>query len=147
MTTRQSVPSLLQLPDPCLVVVLRCCADDPRSMCSAARAHSRLHQAAVVALSSITVALANQQQLDSLMLGYLSNHSQHIDSISLKGGEFVSIKLHQLPPGFTKLTSMAFKYLHPQLQPGSGYHGVLGPAAAPHLKQLRLDNCRLCDYN
>jgi hypothetical protein len=100
-------------------------------------------------MSSITAILSNQQQLDSLVLGYLSNHSQHIDSISLTGGEFVSIKLRQLPPELTKLTSLAFKHLHPQLQPGKGYQGLLaaaGAAALP-LKQLRLDSCSLLDHN
>jgi hypothetical protein len=74
--------SLLQLPERCLVTVLRCCAGDPRSVCSAARAHSRLHQAAVEALKSIT-AEVNQKQLDNLMGVYLNSHGQHSDSIIL----------------------------------------------------------------
>jgi hypothetical protein len=45
---------LLALPDPCLLTVLQyCAADDQRGLCSAARAHSRLHQAAVEVLCSI----------------------------------------------------------------------------------------------
>jgi hypothetical protein len=71
---------LLQLPDPCLVAVLRCCADDPCSLFSAARAHSRLHQAAVLAASSISTVLHDQQQLDSVLL-YLNSHDQHISGI------------------------------------------------------------------
>src|SRR5690242_12894829 len=63
MDTDQSAAPLLQLPDPCLVAVLRCCSGDPRSVCSAARAHSRLRQAAGIALSSITAAHLDQQRL------------------------------------------------------------------------------------
>jgi hypothetical protein len=68
-----------RLPDACLVEVLRCCADDPRSRCSAAGAHSRLHQAAVLALSSIKLKTSDQFQLDSLLL-YLSSHGLHGDA-------------------------------------------------------------------
>jgi hypothetical protein len=76
----------MDLPDPCLVAVVRCCADDPRSMFSAARAHSRLHQAAVIALNCIT-AEVQQQQLDSLVDVYLTTHGSHIDNISLDGAD------------------------------------------------------------
>jgi hypothetical protein len=46
---------LLQLPDDCLVCVLRCLAAGGhcRSLFSAARAHSRLHVAAAAALRSV----------------------------------------------------------------------------------------------
>ena len=64
--------TLLQLPDPCLLAVLRCC--DTRSKCSAASAHSRLHEAAAAALTSITLdasrrskVLSRQPRLDSLV--------------------------------------------------------------------------------
>jgi hypothetical protein len=53
---------LLALPDPCLLAVLQYCAEDDRcSLFNAARAHSRLHQAAVLALRSIK-AITNRQQ-------------------------------------------------------------------------------------
>jgi hypothetical protein len=68
----QSVQSVLltELPDPCLLRVLQCCAaDDQRSLLSAARAHSRLHQAAVQALSSITLqGVTHQHQADGVLL-------------------------------------------------------------------------------
>jgi hypothetical protein len=56
MASKEPAPSLLlALPDPCLVAVLRCCAADSQcSLFNAARAHSRLRQAAVLALRSIT---------------------------------------------------------------------------------------------
>ena len=75
-----SVPQLLQLPDACLLAVLQCCADDPRSLFSAARAHSRLHQAAVLAASSVTVVRNRQQRLDNVLL-YLANNGEHVGSI------------------------------------------------------------------
>ena len=42
---------LLQLPHECLLAILTKLQTDSRSICSAARAHSRLHSAAVAALS------------------------------------------------------------------------------------------------
>jgi hypothetical protein len=51
--------------------------------------------------------------------------------------------LHQLAPNLIKISSLEFSYLDLQLLPGSGYHSVLGAAAAPTLKQLRLDRCTL----
>jgi hypothetical protein len=82
MALEEPASTLLDLPDPCLVAVLRCCANDQRCLCSAARAHSRLHQAAVLALRSITAVKATQQQAHS-MLQYLEKHGQHLDSISI----------------------------------------------------------------
>lgn len=84
---------LVELPDPCLLAVLQCCAaSGPRCLLSAARAHSRLHQPASTALSSIdATTTAGGQQVDSLVL-YLGKHGQHITSISLKGD------LHGDPP-------------------------------------------------
>jgi hypothetical protein len=151
----ESSITLLQLPDPCLVAILRCCAY-PGSICSAARAHSRLHQAAVLALTVIATEVT-QQQLDNLMDVYLPSHGQHIDSISLdvfdvawvlSKGEWsdeVSPSLRQLPPTLTKLSSLSFREFDLQLQPGGGHRGVLGAAALPALKQLRLDCCTLLD--
>lgn len=75
---------LLQLPDPCLLAMLRCCADDPRTLFSAARAHSRLHQTAVLAASSVKAVL--HQQADSV-LQYLESYGQHVSSITLEGAD------------------------------------------------------------
>jgi hypothetical protein len=53
---------LLALPDTCLLAVLQCCAaDDQRSLFSAARAHGRLQQAAMVALHTISITTQDQQ--------------------------------------------------------------------------------------
>ena len=77
--------SLLQLPDPCLLAVLRCC--DPHSMCSAARTHSRLHQAAVEALTNVEVGTGNldtrQQRWHSLVDLHLPRHGQYVETISM----------------------------------------------------------------
>ena len=94
--------SLLQLPDTALVAVLQCCADDQRSLFSAARAHSRLHQTAVQALSSVVSVVSQQQQQDSLLL-YLGKHGRHVSSIELRAVQPVwpvtwRVTLRQLPP-------------------------------------------------
>jgi hypothetical protein len=138
---------LLQLPDPCLLAVLQYCADDPRSLFSAARVHSRLHQAAVQTLSSIK-AVVNQHIAD--MMVYLAKYGSRIDSIELQTTDHDdsnsehSVTLHQLPPNLLKLSSLTFiGQLHLQLHQGSGCQGVLG--AGPPLKQLVLDGCVLLD--
>jgi hypothetical protein len=116
--------ALLRLPDPCLVEVLSYCAGDRRILYSAARAHSRLHQAAaVVDLSSIT-ANVNQQQLDSLVEVYLWRHGQRIDSLSLLGdlqparGQHPSVLLNRLPICVhLQLASLTCERLRIQLLP------------------------------
>jgi hypothetical protein len=47
----QSKSGLLQLPAPCLEAVLRCCANNPHSLFSTARPHSRLRQAVALEVS------------------------------------------------------------------------------------------------
>jgi hypothetical protein len=134
--------SLVDLPDLCLLAVLRCLADDPVSLLSAARAHRRLHQAAAVALSSITVTLKQQQQLDSVLL-YLEQHDKHVGSVQLTAMPLSrNITLRQLPPNL-QLTSLQFDDMHLQLQRGDGFQGVLRPGLP--LKQLRLQRCKLLD--
>lgn len=73
------------LPDPALVAVLQrfAAAGDLHSIFSAARAHSRLQQAAVLALSSISTTVS-QQQMDSVEQ-YLERKGQHVSSISFVG--------------------------------------------------------------
>ena len=134
---------LLQLPDYCLLSVLQFCADDPHSLFSAARAHSRLQQAAVLAASSISVLLQQQEQADSVVL-YLTNHGQHVSSISIllmPSGPTISMR--QLPPNLRKLATLQLRGVHVQLQPGDGFAGVLH--AGMPLKQLQFDTCRLLD--
>jgi hypothetical protein len=140
-TVSQSL--LLQLPDPCLLEVLCCCADDPCSLFSAARAHSRLHQAAVLAASSISTVLHHQQQLDSVWL-YFTKHGQHIGGIQLAGEAERRITLRQLPrQNLQGLSRLHFSELRLQLRPTDGLSGVVGTTAP--VKQLKLDRCRLLD--
>ena len=134
---------LLQLPDSCLLSVLQFCADDPRSLFSAARAHSRLHQAAAVAASSMSVLLQQQQQADSALL-YLTNHGQYVSSISISlMPSDATISMRQLPQNLRRLESLQVRGLHVQLQPEDGFPGVLH--AGMPLRQLQLDTCTLLD--
>jgi hypothetical protein len=143
--------ALLQLPDACLLAVLQCLSDDPASVCSAARAHSKLHQAAVLALSTITANLTTQQQLDDSLLPYLAEHGQYIDSIHLLGCDNSTVpayhmahapSLRELPPSL-QINSMHFDSMQLQLVGSAdGVQGVLG-AASPSLKQLQLHKCML----
>lgn len=73
---------LLALPDPCLIAVLQhCAADDQCSLFSAARAHSRLHQAAVQVLYGIKAGVAGQLQADGVLL-YLDRHRACVDQLT-----------------------------------------------------------------
>ena len=145
---------LLELPDPCLLAVLHKTAHkhdpfDQRSLLNAARAHSRLHHLAALVLRSIKAQVKEQQHADS-MVQYLSKHGQHIDSLELWGSGPLedTITLQELPPRL-HLTSLHLLGLCVQLQPGNGFQGVLGAAAAaaeaPPLKQLKLVSCELLD--
>jgi hypothetical protein len=141
-----SESGLLDLPNPCLVAVMCCCAEDLHSLFSAARAHSRLHQAAVLAISSIRTVVRQQQQADSVLL-YLSNHGQHVDSIDLAGLEAADsalFEVRELPRNKLQgLSSLAFSRMRLQLQPGDGFKGVFG-AGVP-LQQLHIHQCELLD--
>jgi hypothetical protein len=142
----QSASKLLQLPEPCLVAVLGYCADDPRSLFSAARAHSRLQQAAAVAASSIKAVRAvvtEQQQADSVLL-YLAHHGQHVDSISIEKPQGIKgwVRITELPhEQLQGLSSLSCTGLALRLQPWNGSQGVLGPGVP--LKQLQLHRCRI----
>jgi hypothetical protein len=134
--------SLLQLPDPCLLAVLQCLAGDPAGLFSAARAHSKLHQAAVTVLRDISIEHKTQQQLDESLLPYLGKHGQHVSSIKVHG-MWHSTVLRQLTPNL-KVTSLDFYGFNLQLGPGNGLQGVLGCVGAS-LKQLLLLSCTLLD--
>jgi hypothetical protein len=93
---------LLDLPAPCLLAVMQfLAASDKHSLFLAARAHSKLRQAAVVALRSFKAHVFTQGKVDSLLL-YLDKHGCHIDSMSLIGremhGSALTASLRQLPP-------------------------------------------------
>jgi hypothetical protein len=143
---------LLQLPQPCLVAVLQSC--DIRSLVSAARAHSKLHHAAVLAASSIK-AVVSQQQVDG-MLQYLTKIAQHVNSIELQGNARAKwsrqpygapstpVILRELPQNdLQRLESLDLLNFHLQLQPCSDLQGVLG--AGQTLKRLHLHDCTLLE--
>jgi hypothetical protein len=148
---------LLALPDPCLLAVLQFCAvSDQRSLFSAARTHSKLHQAAAAALRSITADLPQLQQAHSVKL-YLRNHTQHVSSINLTATEVYPVRVRQFPPEL-QLKSLQLEWFHLQLLPGTprqvsnpllpqpSFQGVLGDAASvAALTQLRLADCDLLD--
>lgn len=133
--------SVLDLPDACLLAVLQYLVDDAASLCSAARSHSRLQQAAVVTLRSISTVVKTQHQLDNSLLLYLHQHGQHISSIELRHDlqcdlrremhrgpvtwPTAAVSLRQLPP-ILQLTSLQFDSFQLQLQAGDGSMGVLG---------------------
>jgi hypothetical protein len=136
---------LLVLPDPCLLAVVQyCAADDICSVFSAARSHSKLHQAAVTALRSFKAQVPNQHHMDGVQQ-YLSKHGSDADSVDLERttwkGVWSSqnrITLRQLPPNL-QLSSLQLSLLDLQLQPGGGFQGVLGAAASvAALKQLSI---------
>jgi hypothetical protein len=137
---------LLALPDPCLLAVLECCAAiDQRSVLSAARAHPRLHQAAVLALRSISADVRPQRQVNSVLL-YLDRHGRHVSSIDLRGSQFGPAAALRELPSHLQLSSLELQMLRLQLQPGEGFEGLLGAAAGvATLKRLRLDSCKLFD--
>lgn len=139
---------LLDLPDPCLLAVMRCFSDDPQSLFCAAQAHSRLHQAVMQALNSFTVfsARLSQQNHVHSMLQYVTNHGHHINNIDLGCKRWIE-PLRQLPHDQLQgLTSLSFSrlQLQLQLQSADGSEGVLW--AAPRLKQLRFHHCVLLDW-
>jgi hypothetical protein len=147
---------LLALPDSCLLAVMQCCADDPRSLLSAATAHSKLQRAAVEALSSISAeqlhcALpwpwpsrpARWTRDDSLLL-YLAKHGQHVRSLVLTARSHDYVQLLELPPSLTKLDSLRLEGMGlVRLQPGDGDQGVL--RAGFPLTRLELSRSSLLD--
>jgi hypothetical protein len=91
--------SLLDLPDTCLLVVLRCCASDHPSLFSAAQTHSRLHQAAAAALTSISTTIYTQEQLCSLKQ-YLTNHKSEVLDLAVQWAGDRRQYLRELPQGW-----------------------------------------------
>jgi hypothetical protein len=147
-------PKLLQLPDPCLSQVLHCCSDDLCSLFSAARVHSKLHQA-VTTLSSMTVQLDSQQRVRGMLM-YLAKHGQRVANMDLAGMMLGACWISDLPislydlPTTLQLDSLTLTDLNVQLQPacaaaanGRIWQGVVRPGVP--LKQLRLHFCRMLD--
>jgi hypothetical protein len=127
-----AAPSLLlSLPDPCLLAVLQCCAaDNQRSLLSAARVHSRLHQAAALALRSINIIATQQQQADSVMQ-YLQKHGEHVNGLEITGPSKGQVSIFQLPPDL-RLHSLQLQglFLGPQV--------LLAATGTAALRQLQV---------
>jgi hypothetical protein len=127
----------------CLLRTQQTLADDPCSLFSAARTHSRLHQAAVLAASSIRATQLTQKQADSVGL-YLETHGRHVDSISLTGlfsNPFATVSITLQLPLLQRLRSLDLKQLGVKLQCGYDAEGVL--AVGVPLKLLHVDTCEL----
>jgi hypothetical protein len=125
---------------------MRCCADDMRSLFGAARSHSRLHQAAILAASSIKAVFSHQNELDSVLL-YLTHHGQHVNNLDVMYNLSWADQpaLCQLPHNKLQgLTSFKCDNLRLQLQPRTLFPGVLW-ARAP-LKQLNVKDCVLTEW-
>jgi hypothetical protein len=115
---------------------------DTRDLLRAATAHSRLQQAAVMALSNISAGRWRKDQGESLLL-YLAKHGQHVRSLALHG-LYPAMQLLELPPSLTKLSSLQLEHMTLQLQPGlAGTQGVL--RAGLPLTRLELSECGLLD--
>jgi hypothetical protein len=152
MATKE-VASLLLLPDPCLVAVLQHCGGDLISLFSAARAHSRLHQAALLALSSISVANARQEQVDGLVQ-YLSEHGRQLNSVEVmnvreRRSAGSKVLLRRLPPNL-QVDRLNLTGICLQLLPGCLAGSFSQPAqgvvrSGLPQKQLRLHDCTLLD--
>lgn len=132
--------SLLDLPEACLVVVLQgCAADGASSLFSAARAHSRLHQAALLALHSLAVTVARQQQVDSVLM-FLGKHGGGlVRSLAVRATVRGAARLRQLPPNL-QLTSLQLERVRLQAQARRGWQGMLAASVTSTLKQLRLSH-------
>ena len=134
-------------------MVLHFCSDDQHSLFSAARAHSRLHQA-VLALKTLTTVVPKQPQLDGVTQ-YLQHHGQTLESIGIfvaHGLACELITLQQLPPNL-QISSLQLEGLILQMggwcawpeEDRNDFPGVLGSAWTSGLKQLQLKDCRLTD--
>ena len=163
MDVRRQSCLLHELPDPCLEAILSCFTEEPRSLFSAALAHPRLHQAAVLALkdtapSSIRVELCQRQDVKGMLL-YMEQHGQNASSISLQGSSTANtVTLKELPhsklQGLSRLelSRMSLQLSNPR---SCRYHwhsdatgladamGVLGGDVP--LKQLKLASCTFLD--
>lgn len=146
MAADNSPTQLLELPESCLLQVLQCCADNLHSIFSAARVHRRLHQAAMLAVNSITAVINCQGQASGLLVFLNTEHGQHIESINLRApwspGAEPTSNLWQLPTGL-QLGSLELSALAVQLQPRDGFQGVLRPGVP--FKNLCLTHCTLLD--
>jgi len=140
--------TLSDMPQPWLVAMLRLLGSDCQSICSAARVHSRLHHAAVMAMFRIQLrpprqASCQQQQLASL-LHYLSRHGKVVVTISVAGPTKPPqglLHLDQLLQGLQRLESLSLSDLNLQLTASSSHPGML--LAAPQLTSLKLNYCTL----
>jgi hypothetical protein len=117
-------PSLLDLPDPCLLAIISHCRSDARTLCNAALAHSSLHSAAAPAHTSISLRIM-PGHMPSL-LRFLTAHGQHVQHLHLsRDGSAVDLPALQLPPS-VQLESLALSNLHVSLSLDSSDQHSLG---------------------
>lgn len=143
---------LLDLPDPCLLAVVRCC-EEPRTLRSAAMAHSRLRHAASIALSSSSACVHSQQQLGSLMQP-LVNHPSHVGQLQVRGiglndqGRYFvpgcTLYISKLPANLRLHSLIITERINVQFHLAAATAGVLQPLRGS-LTQLKLDTCALPD--
>lgn len=152
--------TLLDLPDPCLLATLRVCAEDDErdnqlTLPSAARAHSRLRQAAVLALDTINRVYPHMQGLERALL-YLRKYPAHVTKLQLQScvcrscvscqqrglRAMCGLRLGHLPAGL-QLEKLLLTRMQVQLLPSCLGRGVLQPGLP--LKHLRLADCTLLD--
>lgn len=129
------VMTLVELPTPCLQRILQLLMPDTLSVSSAARAHSRLQQASVVALSSIYADATWNQAKQQSLLQYVRKHCQHISSMDLWGLQ----ELNSVVP-CPKLQDLHLSNCSVQL---TGQEGLLHNMQ--QLTVLELYNCRVQD--
>lgn len=155
MEAQQSM-TIVQLPDACLLLIMEhlqqlqqhsgYVTSDNHNIANAARAHSRLHQAAIAAQRSIVACNIpqhkqhKQHKLKSLGQ-YLRNHAQYVDSLELQE----ATGLQELPAG-CRLQQLCLRWCTAQLGCSSDgcKQGLLLPVRQ-HLTQLRVDGCALSD--
>lgn len=114
-----------QLDDNCLDKFVQCCAaNDPFSMFSVSKAHSRLHKAAAAALSSIKAEHTQERQLEGVM-AYLGEHGSHVSSISFACKALcpASIPCIRELPLNLRLSKLQLQGLQVQLQLGRNQDG------------------------
>jgi hypothetical protein len=144
--------SLVDLPAPCLLAIMRHCSSDAGTLCSAAQAHSSLRSAAATAHTSITLHLSCGRHLWSL-LRFLTAHGQHVRHLALSSdlvgtiiraaqpAEWFAALALQFPPS-VQLESLALDDMRVSLISGSGGQhslGVLGGQS--RLQTLSLKDC------
>jgi hypothetical protein len=92
--------------------------------CCAARSHSRLHQAALLALCSIRAIVRQQHEADNVLL-YLARHGQQVDSIQIGGTSAVVLQPLPLKQHLSRLVLKLLSLSRSQGMPSMVCWGLL----------------------